>query len=130
MKINKRVRRDAKRMFRLCLVGGLLDEARAREVVRRVNEEDRRDRWVILRYFSRLVKRDRDRHTATVESAAPLPTELQSGVQRDLSRRYGAGLTTSFTHRPELIGGMRIRVGSDVYDGSVQAGLAALERSF
>ena len=75
MKINKRVRRDAKRMFRLCLVGGLLDEARAREVVRRVNEEDRRDRWVILRYFSRLVKRDRDRHTATVESAAPLPTE-------------------------------------------------------
>jgi F0F1-type ATP synthase delta subunit len=29
-----------------------------------------------------------------------------------------------------LIGGMRIRVGSDVYDGSVQSGLAALEKSF
>jgi F0F1-type ATP synthase delta subunit len=29
-----------------------------------------------------------------------------------------------------LIGGVRIQVGSDVYDGSVRAGLAALEKSF
>jgi len=29
-----------------------------------------------------------------------------------------------------LIGGMRIRIGSDVYDGSVRGALAALERSF
>ena len=29
-----------------------------------------------------------------------------------------------------LIGGLRIRVGSDVYDGSVRAGLAALEKHF
>jgi F-type H+-transporting ATPase subunit delta len=130
MKISKRVRRDAKRLFHLCMVDGLFDEARARAVMRRVNEENRRDRWAILRYFARLVKRDRDRHTAAVESAAPLPPELQAGVLRDLSRLYGAGLTTSFTHRSELIGGMRIRVGSDVYDGSIQAGLAALERSF
>jgi F-type H+-transporting ATPase subunit delta len=36
-------------------------------------------------------------------------------------------LATSFEHKPELIGGMRIKVGSDVYDGSVKARLAALE---
>jgi F0F1-type ATP synthase delta subunit len=29
-----------------------------------------------------------------------------------------------------LIGGLRIRVGSDVYDGSIQARLKALEESF
>jgi F0F1-type ATP synthase delta subunit len=28
-----------------------------------------------------------------------------------------------------LIGGMRIQVGSDVFDGSVRAGLSALEKS-
>ena len=36
----------------------------------------------------------------------------------------------SFVENPSLIGGMRVRVGSDVYDGSVKAGLVALEKSF
>jgi F-type H+-transporting ATPase subunit delta len=39
-------------------------------------------------------------------------------------------LIVAFTQRPELIGGMRVQVGCDVYDGSVRAGLAALEKSF
>ena len=43
---------------------------------------------------------------------------------------YGPELNTSFADNPALIGGMRISVGSDVYDGSVKAGLAALENSF
>ena len=43
---------------------------------------------------------------------------------------YGPGISTSFAETSALIGGMRIRVGSDVYDGSVKAGLVALEKSF
>jgi len=54
----------------------------------------------------------------------------QAGIEAGLKRRYGPGLTAVFAHRPALIGGMRIQVGSDVYDGSVRAGLAALEQSF
>jgi F-type H+-transporting ATPase subunit delta len=59
-----------------------------------------------------------------------LPPDLQAGIEAGLKRRYGPGLSTAFAHRPALIGGMRIQVGSDVYDGSVRAGLAALEKSF
>jgi F-type H+-transporting ATPase subunit delta len=55
---------------------------------------------------------------------------MQASVQAEISRVYGPGLTISFTHSPALIGGMRIKVGSDVYDGSVQARLAALEARF
>ena len=51
-------------------------------------------------------------------------------IEAGLTRRYGPGLSTAFVQRPALIGGMRIQVGSDVYDGSVRAGLAALEQSF
>jgi F-type H+-transporting ATPase subunit delta len=67
---------------------------------------------------------------ATIESAAPLPADLQTVVQNQLRHRYGPGLTIVFAHHPELIGGMRIQVGCDVYDGSVRAGLEALEKSF
>ena len=70
---------------------------------------------------------DRDRHRAIVESATRLPDDLRIDVQSGLARVYGQGLDTSFAIDPGLIGGMRIRVGSDVYDASVRAKLAALE---
>jgi F-type H+-transporting ATPase subunit delta len=54
---------------------------------------------------------------------------MEATLQQGLTRVYGPGLNTSFIHRPALIGGMRIKVGSDVYDGSVQARLAALEEA-
>jgi F-type H+-transporting ATPase subunit delta len=43
---------------------------------------------------------------------------------------YGPAIQTEFSLNPALIGGMRIKVGSDVYDGSVQSQLATLEKSF
>jgi F-type H+-transporting ATPase subunit delta len=90
----------------------------------------RRDSRAILAHFLRLLRLDYDQHTAKVESATPLSPELQATTRITLTRLYGPGLATSFSDCPSLISGMRIRVGSDVYDGSVQAGLAALERSF
>jgi F-type H+-transporting ATPase subunit delta len=130
MKTTKRVRRDAKRLFGLCLVDGVLNQNRAREVVRRISEKDRRDRWPLLRYFARLLKRAQDQRTATVESATELPQELRAKLKHDLIRRYGVDLETFFVQRPELIGGLRIKVGSDVYDGSIRGGLMSLEKTF
>src|SRR5262249_20448267 len=130
MKQTKQARRDAKRLLRLCVVNGLLDEGRVRQVVRRVGETKNRNRSNVLAQFRRLVQLDCTRPTATVESATPLPPGMQVSVQAELSRMCGAGLKTSFAHSPALIGGMRVKVGSDVYDGSVQARLATLEARF
>ncbi len=130
MKISKRAKREAKQLFRLCLANGLLDENRVRRVVQHLLAAGRRNCPAILAHFERLLKLDLARHTATIESATPLPGDLQAAIEAGLTRRYGPGLTTAFAHRPALIGGMRIQVGSDVYDGSVRAGLAALEQSF
>jgi F-type H+-transporting ATPase subunit delta len=76
------------------------------------------------------VKLDRARLTAHIESATPLPIDLLSNIEQSMTRRYGLGLATAVAVSPALIGGIRVQVGSDVYDGSVRAGLAALERSF
>jgi F-type H+-transporting ATPase subunit delta len=76
------------------------------------------------------VKLDLYRRAARIESALPLPNELRTSVQADLAKEYGRGLNTSFSQNPALIAGMRIKVGSDVYDGSIQGRLAAIEQSF
>jgi F-type H+-transporting ATPase subunit delta len=99
-------------------------------VVQGILAAKRRGGLVLLSHFQRLVQLERSRHTAIVESARPLPADLQANVLSNLERVYGRGISTSFAHNPALIGGMRIKVGSDVYDGSVRAGLAALEKSF
>jgi len=130
MKPTQQLMREARRLFRLCLVNGLLDEGRVRRVVQGVLQSHRRGGYALLQRLLRLVKLDRSQHTAEVESATSLPADLQADVQADLTRAYGAGLRVSFAQRPALIGGMRIKVGSDVYDGSVKAGLDALEKSF
>jgi len=130
MRTTKQVRRDAKHLFRLCLVNGSLDEARVRQVLKRVLESKRRGCLALATHFGRLVKLERSSHTATVESAMPLPAEFQASVQAGLEQVYGLRIITSFAQNPALIGGMRIKVGSDVYDGSVKAALTTLEKSF
>jgi len=130
MKTTRKARREATQLFRLCVVNGSLDEGRARQVVQQIIATRPRGYLAILSLFHRLVKLEIARHVAKVESARPLPADLQAKVQTRLAGAYGPGLSIAFADNPALLGGMRIRVGSDVYDGSLQARLAALEESF
>jgi F-type H+-transporting ATPase subunit delta len=130
MKTNTQIRRDARQLYRLCVVDGLLDGGRVHQVVQRVIAGKRRGYLALLSYFERFVRLDRAAHTADVETAVSLPADLQASVQSRLTKVYGPGINTQFAIKPALIGGMRIRVGSDVYDGSVQFELATLEKAF
>ena len=126
MKTNRKATRAARRLFRVCLVDGLLAERRVRRVVERLAASRSARALPVLSGFARLVRLDVDRHTALVESAAALAPELRKNIRAGLVRVYGPGLRTTFARNPSLIGGLRIKVGSDVYDDSVRAKLAAL----
>jgi F-type H+-transporting ATPase subunit delta len=130
MKISKQAKRGAKELFRSCLVNGLLDEQRVRLLVGKVAEVKPRGYFAILTHFQRLLKLEIDRRTARVESAVALSPDQQSDLKDRLGRLYGAGLEISFAPNAALLGGLRIKVGSDVYDGSIQSRLTALQESF
>jgi F-type H+-transporting ATPase subunit delta len=130
MKISKQARRDAKQLFRSCLNGGLLDENRVRQAVTAVLAQKPRGYVAILSHLQRLVKLDLARRSAKVESAVALSPEQQAALQANLGRKYGAGLSVTFTQNAALLGGMRVQVGSDVYDGTVRARLEALREAF
>jgi F-type H+-transporting ATPase subunit delta len=127
MKSNRKTKRTARRLFRLCLVGGVLDEGRARQVAALTTASGRQDTVPLLGQFARLVRLDCDRRTALVASALPLPADVQDGVSAHLARAYGPTIRVKFAVDAALLAGVSIRVGSDVYDGSVRARLAALE---
>ena len=127
MKISKQARREAKDLFRSVQTAGALDEKRALEVVDQVLAMKPRSYIAILTHFQRLVKLDMDRRSARIESVIALDSAQQDSVKSTLVKRYGSGLKFTFQQNPALIGGMRIQVGSDVYDGSIQSRLAQLQ---
>src|SRR6267142_4889469 len=130
MKSARQTERDARDLWRLCVVDGVLDEGRARQVVDLTIASGRRGAPAILAGFVRLVKLARASRTAHVTSAAPLDKRTRAAIEEAIRRRYGPGSATIFEVDPRLIGGTRIGVGSDVYDGTVKARLAALEARF
>ena len=130
MKISKQARRDAKQLFKGCFVNGVLDEARVRQTTAAVVASKPRGCLGILKLLQHRVQLDLERRTATIESAVELAPAEQASVRANLDRVYGAGLTVNFSAKPELIGGMRVRVGSDVFDGSVRGRLERLKESF
>ena len=129
MKISKQARRDAKQLFNVCKVAGVLDENRVRQSVTAVIAKKPRGYVGILSQFQRLVKLDIERRSARVESAVPTSEALQASVRANLAARYGQALNVTFAVNPALIGGLRVKVGSDVFDGSVKARLDALAES-
>jgi F-type H+-transporting ATPase subunit delta len=130
MRITKQAKREAKALYTACLVNGRLDEARVRTAVRELLDRRPRGYPAVLAHFKHLMELDEARRSARIESAAALPADLRGALEANLARKYGPGLKLAFTENPALLGGLRVQVGSDVYDGSVRGRLNALAASF
>jgi F-type H+-transporting ATPase subunit delta len=129
MKINREARNIAKRLFLLCRKDGKLDEASVRLIVSEVAARRPRNYAAILSRLRRLVEIDVHEHSAAVETAVPLA---------DGGRQILAALKAEFPNladsevalKPELLGGLRVRVGSRVWDSSISGRLAELGKVF
>ena len=80
MKANRRVTRLARRLFQLCVVNGRMDDQRVRGVVEHTIAARHRDGLGILTRLERLVRLERQRHSAVVESAEPLADQVREAV--------------------------------------------------
>jgi F-type H+-transporting ATPase subunit delta len=130
MKVSKQARRDAKLLFKGCLKNGLLQEDSVTKTVQAVVDGKPRAYIQILNHLLKLVKTDIHSRTARIESADSLDDATRKSVEKLLVDRYGTSLMISFDVNPALIGGMRIQVGSDVYDASIRSRLQKIEESF
>ncbi len=130
MKGSKQSRRDAKQLFQSCQVDGVLDEARVRQAVALLIEKKPRGYFGTLQELQRLVKLDVNNRSARVESAVALSEAQQQEVRASLGRLKGADVEVEFAENADLIGGMRVKLGDDVYDGSVKTRLSRLAESF
>lgn len=126
MTSSREARKTARSLFRASVVDGKLDPERVRAVTDALASEKPRGYLSVLQMFARLVRLELERRHAVVESAIPLTPEEMDGLRDEIMRTHGDDVTFETAVRPDLIGGLRVRVGSDVWDGSVRARIAAL----
>src|ERR1700721_452041 len=76
----------------------------------------------VLKDYQRLLRLEVAKHHAVVESASALNSNLSSLLVTKLKARYGDDLTIEFKTNPTLLGGLRVKLGDDVWAGSVRIG--------
>lgn len=129
MKLDKDSRKLSRALYEASLTDGRLDGAKVSAVTRQIIASKPRHYVGILKEYQRLVRLEVERHHALIESATPLDGGMADQLVSNLRNKYGADLTTEFKVNPELLGGLRIKIGSDVFDGSVRERLNRLETS-
>ncbi|MBM3889825.1 MAG: F0F1 ATP synthase subunit delta [Verrucomicrobia bacterium] len=129
MKVSHEARRFARALFRASFTDGRLDEAKARQVVQQLVTSKPRLLVPILKTYKRLVRLEQERNTARVECAAELAGGLREQIVGQLQQVYRRPIVAWFSVNPALIGGVRVRIGDDVWDGSVAQRLRALGES-
>ncbi len=127
MKLSKESRKISKALFRSSFTEGTLDDAKVRKIVQTIIEAKPRQYYEILKGYQRLVRLEMKKHQAVIESPESLPESNRKQMEADLRQKHGQDLNFEFKVNPALIAGLRIQIGSNVWDGSVQNRLSRLK---
>lgn len=79
--------------------------------------------------FLEMAASKRGEQVAEVTSAQPLTDEQRNALMANLETAGGQKVTLQLKQDPALLGGLKIKLGSKLYDGSLQGQLARLLRS-
>ena len=130
MKVNKEIRQLSRDLLRGSFTDGQLDQGRVSSSIESLIGKKPRNLVKILNEYKRLLRLEVEKRQAKIETASELDPETRSQIAGNLKRKYGQDVTTDFIVNPGLLGGMRIRVGSDVWDSTVRNRLERLQQQF
>ena len=130
MRTAKEARKVSGMLFRNSFTEGKLDKEKISNMVETLLAEKPRHYVDALKDYQRLIRLETEKRHAVIESATQLNSALANQIVTNLRRRYGDDLTTEFRTNPDLLGGLRIKIGDDVWDGSVKNRLHKLQEQF
>ena len=128
MKINKEIRQLSREMLRASFTDGQLDRGKIASLVQSLITKRPLHFIDILQYYKRLLRLEIEKRHARIESATELSRQSADKIVERLKKKYGEDLTSEFALDPTLLGGIRVRVGSDVWDGTLRNRLERLQQ--
>ncbi len=80
----------------------------------------------VIRHVRTLIARHRGETTAEVTSAHPLDDEQVAALKAQLKSRIGRDVAIEMNVDPDILGGLVVRIGSQMIDGSIRTRLNTL----
>ena len=128
MKITKEIRQLSREMLRASFTDGQLDRGKIASLVQSLISKRPRHFIAVLQNYKRLLRLEIEKRHAKIESATQLSPQAAVDIVARLKKKYGEDLTSEFAVDPILLGGVRVRVGSDVWDGTLRNRLERLQQ--
>ena len=129
MAADKQLRDLAKKLVELSIQNGEVSTSRVGEVLQSLAAGPPRNHKPLLRLFQKYVTREIASDTADVEHAGPISEKITRSVKEFLEKEAGRSIQVQTRHCPELIAGLRVTLGDDVYEDSAAFRLKPLTES-
>lgn len=126
MAANKKTKLLAKQLFKLSLANGQVSAGQVEGVLGYIAKTQPRHSLALLKLYHRAIATELARSHALVEHAGPLGDAALNLIGGTMTQRYQRSVTASARANPKLLAGLRVRVGSDVYESTVSGQLANL----
>lgn len=126
MAADKQTKLLAKQLFKLTLDNGAVSPDRVTGVLGWIEKHSPRHPLALLKAYHRLVANELAKSRAVVEHAGPVADATLKQIESAMTKKYQRPVAAVAKPNPKLLAGLRVRVGSDVYESSVAGQLAAL----
>lgn len=126
MRADKKTKALAKQLFRLSVVNGTVSADQVAGVLGWIEKTSPRRPLALLKAYHRYIAAELARSRAVVEHAGPIADTTLKMIEGAMTKRYNRVVTATARPAPELLAGIRVRIGSDLYESSVAGQLAAL----
>lgn len=129
MAADKQTKLLAKQLFKLSVVHGVVSPEQVAGVLGWIEQTSPRHPVSLLKIYHRHIATELAKSQARIEHAGPVGDGTLRMIEGAMSQKYKRVITAQAQPNPALLAGLRVRVGSDVYESSVASQLAALSAS-
>ena len=126
MAADKQTKLLAKQLFKLSLVNGVVSPEQVAGVLGWVEKTSPHRPVALLKAYHHRIAIELAKSRAEVEHAGPVTDATLKQIEAAMTKRYQRPVTATAKSNQSLLAGLRVRVGSDIYESSVAGQLASL----
>jgi len=129
MRGDKKTKLLAKQLFKLSLVNGQVSPDQVAGVLGYIEKAAPRHPLQLLKLYQQAIVTELAKSHALVEHAGPVSDATLQLIAAAMTKKYARPVTATGKPNPKLLAGLRVRIGSDIYESTVSGQLANLSNA-